>query len=175
MEEVYKDKSVKRKVCNGCKQRLSVSEFSEYLSGPRKGKFLHQCKLCILETAKAASERWRIAHPESLDGAAVRHRTLRKENPEYFRAIDRKFDAKRRRQIDLLKMERGCYDCGVMSLPPSCYDWDHLPGKEKLFNIGAQQGSFGLDSVIAEIDKCQLVCANCHRIRTENRKKKGES
>lgn len=123
----------------------------------------------------ANTARWRERHPEKVEAAKKTQRERRAENPEYFRDIERRSAANLRRKIDLLKLERGCYDCGVMGLPPSCYEWDHLPEKGKSFQIGAQMKSFGLDSVIAEIDKCQCVCANCHRVRTENRKKKGES
>ncbi len=43
-------------------------------------------------------------------------------------------------------------------------DFDHVRGK-KLFNIA--NGRYRTwKSVIIEIAKCDLVCANCHRIRT---------
>lgn len=98
-------------------------------------------------------------------------RVYRLTNPDKTRAICCRSNAKRRRFITLLKMDRPCYDCGGM-FPPEAMDWDHLPGKEKLFNIGAEQSSFSIEEVIDEISKCQLVCANCHRIRTWSRKRK---
>ena len=48
--------------------------------------------------------------------------------------------------------------------------WDHLPGTQKLMNladivhIGATR-----ERILAEIAKCELVCANCHAIRTYTR------
>ena len=50
-------------------------------------------------------------------------------------------------------------------------DLDHLPGHEKSF--GRSRAFFHPYSaavVLAEIAKCQAVCANCHRIRTEARR-----
>lgn len=127
------------------------------------------------EKERAASAEWRERNPEKLAAASQKQRERRLANPEHFRELERKAAANLRRKIDMLKVERGCYDCGVRGLPAIAYDWDHIPGKEKRFNIGAQMKSFGLDSVLAEIEKCQCVCATCHRLRTESRKMKGES
>lgn len=71
-----------------------------------------------------------------------------------------------RARIVLLKSERPCYDCGSM-FPPECMDFDHVFGK-KLFVISAGSGK-PWDTIREEIDKCQLVCSNCHRIRTKNK------
>jgi len=74
----------------------------------------------------------------------------------------------RRRKLSLLKMDRPCYDCGGV-FSPECMDWDHRPGTSKLFQIGhAIQRKFSL--VLEELAKCDLVCANCHRLRTIARK-----
>lgn len=59
---------------------------------------------------------------------------------------------------------RPCADCGG-TFDPVCMDFDHRPGEVKLFGI-AHGASRKLDKVIAEMAKCDLVCANCHRIRT---------
>lgn len=73
------------------------------------------------------------------------------------------------RKLNLLKMDRPCYDCGG-TFPLECMDWDHLPGKEKLFTV-SEGKSKSIESVVDEINKCQLVCANCHRVRTCSRPK----
>ena len=59
-----------------------------------------------------------------------------------------------------------CMDCGG-TFPPECMDFDHRDPATKLFNVsgGAVTGR-SLESVQAEVAKCDLVCANCHRIRT---------
>lgn len=58
-----------------------------------------------------------------------------------------------------------CADCG-QTFPPVCMDFDHLGGKD--FNIGSAS-TRSLETVLAEIAKCEVVCANCHRIRTADR------
>ena len=57
-----------------------------------------------------------------------------------------------------------CMDCGGV-FPPCAMDFDHRDAEEKKFNI-AQAASRTIDSLIEEIAKCDVVCANCHRIRT---------
>jgi len=61
-----------------------------------------------------------------------------------------------------------CMDCGG-SFPTECMDFDHRPGTQKLFGI-ATAWSVPLPRLLEEINKCDLVCANCHRIRTYQRK-----
>lgn len=61
-----------------------------------------------------------------------------------------------------------CTDCGN-TFPAVCMDFDHVRGV-KVANVctmvheGMSQGM-----VLREIEKCELVCANCHRIRTADR------
>lgn len=60
-----------------------------------------------------------------------------------------------------------CADCGG-SFPPECMDFDHVRG-EKSFGISASVGGFALARVQEELAKCDLVCANCHRVRTRKK------
>ena len=56
-----------------------------------------------------------------------------------------------------------CSDCGV-SYPYYVMDFDHVRG-QKAFTIGRGINSASVEQVRAEIEKCDIVCANCHRIR----------
>jgi len=63
----------------------------------------------------------------------------------------------------------GCVDCGFNG--SSCaLDFDHKPEFKKS-KIVSQMGSFPWHSILSEMAKCDLVCANCHRIRTKTRHK----
>ena len=46
--------------------------------------------------------------------------------------------------------------------------WDHKPGFEKLGDVSDFWGR-SRSEVLAEIAKCDLVCANCHAVRTFDR------
>lgn len=59
-----------------------------------------------------------------------------------------------------------CADCGRV-FQPVCVDFDHVRG-EKKFTLG-QYRFRPLTDIEAEIAKCDVVCACCHRIRTSNR------
>jgi len=56
-------------------------------------------------------------------------------------------------------------DCGN-SFPPVCMDFDHRPGEEKIKEISKCKSKAQVD---VEVLKCDLVCSNCHRIRTSRR------
>ena len=47
--------------------------------------------------------------------------------------------------------------------------WDHLPGFEKRANVADLVKRSLKKQAEEEIKKCELVCANCHAIRTHNR------
>ena len=57
----------------------------------------------------------------------------------------------------------------VFSTRPHVMDFDHV-GEGKVLNIGRMRSSgHSLEEIEAEIAKCELVCANCHRERTQQR------
>lgn len=66
-----------------------------------------------------------------------------------------------------IKVEQGCTDCGY-NTNPVALDFDHLPGHVKTYRIACMAG-MKRSLIDAEIAKCEVVCANCHRIRTAER------
>lgn len=58
-----------------------------------------------------------------------------------------------------------CMDCNI-KYPVYVMDFDHKDQSEKVANVGqiVLQGSW--KKLYAEIEKCDVVCSNCHRIRT---------
>ena len=70
--------------------------------------------------------------------------------------------------VAALKMRLGCTDCGYKG-HPAALDFDHLPGFEKR-EIIARMIGWPRSTLLAELAKCEVVCANCHRIRTWKRK-----
>ena len=88
------------------------------------------------------SRQWRETHPSS-----------------------REHKAMRRRYVDAYKAARGCVDCGEKD--PRCLDLDHKPGVIKVMSkvmSVANMVSTGqsLATVQAELEKCEVRCANCH-------------
>jgi formate-dependent nitrite reductase cytochrome c552 subunit len=64
-------------------------------------------------------------------------------------------------------MLHGCQDCGYRR-HAAALQFDHRPDEVKVGNISDWSGD--IESMIAEMDKCDVVCANCHAIRTELRR-----
>lgn len=60
---------------------------------------------------------------------------------------------------------KSCMDCGNDDI--RVLEFDHLENKE--FNLSAKIGGRKLESLMDEINKCDIVCSNCHKIRTSVR------
>lgn len=56
-----------------------------------------------------------------------------------------------------------CITCGVV-YPPPVYDFHHRNPEEKLFGISNALVNRSMDEILEEVKKCDLLCANCHRI-----------
>jgi hypothetical protein len=59
-----------------------------------------------------------------------------------------------------------CTDCGL-NYPHWVMQFDHLDGSTKIECISVMVGiPVNKETLLAEINKCELVCANCHATRT---------
>ena len=47
--------------------------------------------------------------------------------------------------------------------------WDHLPQFDKVGDFSRSWTGYSEEEILAEIAKCELVCTNCHTIRTFKR------
>lgn len=75
---------------------------------------------------------------------------------------------KLKRQLWDIKEESGCVDCGE-KYPHYMLDFDHIPGFEKIGNVADVVANYSWEKGMKELEKCQIVCANCHRIRSYQR------
>jgi hypothetical protein len=67
-----------------------------------------------------------------------------------------------------LKM-RPCSDCGG-TFHPAAMTFDHLPGAAKHSDVASMARRHSISRIKQEIAKCELVCANCHAVRTYERR-----
>lgn len=72
------------------------------------------------------------------------------------------------RYVQQYKQERGCTDCKIM-YPYWILELDHLPEFTKIGNVATMVATHSFEDVKAELAKCEVVCANCHKDRTRNR------
>lgn len=68
--------------------------------------------------------------------------------------------------VDAIK-DVPCMDCGN-KFPSECMDFDHRNPSEKVAKVSLLL-TYSLSRVLNEVEKCDIVCANCHRIRTNKR------
>lgn len=139
---------IEAKKCSRCKQIKQRSQFYRKSSNP-DGLDYH-CKDCQNSYAKIQYGRNKAVYIEK----AKRNKA--------------KQVAKLVPWIVELK-SRPCMDCGG-KFPPYVMDFDHLDPDLKVSNISAMVNVGMSQEVIQrELNKCELVCSNCHRIRSFKR------
>lgn len=81
------------------------------------------------------------------------------------------FIRRRREQMDLLDRIRRlpCSDCHE-SFPTCAMEFDHRVDISKLGNVSRMAGYVKIATLLEEIAKCDIVCTNCHRVRTFTRR-----
>lgn len=129
--------------CNKCKALKTITEFPIRTGAKRHGI----CKECFRAYSRTHYKKYRQRY---LDRAAAQRAELIA-------------------WVRNLKKSTPCADC-KLHFPYYVMDFDHLDGDEKAFGIAiAIQHSYSWRRLRAEIEKCEIVCANCHRIRTFQR------
>ena len=103
------------------------------------------CKVCVREKDK-------INYYKNLEISRKKAATSKKEI-RY-----------KKRQVILEYLKKCfCIDCGENN--PIVLEFDHI--KNKTFNVSYLiHKDVSLNKIFAEIDKCEVRCANCHRIKT---------
>ena len=74
----------------------------------------------------------------------------------------------RRLKLDFVRAikNKPCADCGI-KYPPYVMDFDHQNSDDKIVDVArAVNKNWSLKKIKKEVAKCEVVCANCHRIRT---------
>jgi len=128
------------KICCKCQQLKSFEEFNK--NNSRKDGRQTYCRICSIKSAKYSY--------------SSRKHELRQVFAE-------RADIKRRKivaQIGQIKADTGCIFCKEKE--PSCLDFHHTDNtKDKSVSYFAHAKS--ITKALKEIEKCIILCANCHR------------
>lgn len=101
-------------------------------------------------------------------GTTEANRKYYQANKERRAALNQEIRTRNYAYVNSLKDNAECVDCGAR-YPYYVMDFDHLGDKE--YNVSDMcRNMFSMDKLKAEIAKCEIVCANCHRIRTHTRR-----
>jgi len=133
------------KLCSKCNNAKEFSSFYIRKSGPRAGEYYEKCKECM-----------------KFRGRNYYHANRERQLPL---ALERRNKARRlkRQFINTLK-NKPCADCGNF-YPPYVMDFDHRD--DKIADIAyLTTRNWSLEKIKKEAEKCDIICANCHRIRT---------
>lgn len=129
------------KVCSKCKKNKELTEF--YKHHLRKDGLQSSCKECNNDRSK---KHYQANKNLYLQSNAKRVKLIKE-------------------WLQLYKESNPCKDCG-RKYPYYVMDFDHL--RDKIDSVSHMIGT-SKAKIAAEIAKYDLVCANCHRIRTFSR------
>lgn len=80
----------------------------------------------------------------------------------------KKLGTERRRAFILQYKSNPCMDCGG-KFEPCAMDFDHVRGKKYKALSCLVLAQASEEMILEELKKCELVCSNCHRVRTRDR------
>jgi|ERR1035437_1403508 hypothetical protein len=100
-------------------------------------------------------------------------KTYHEAHPGARREATKRFKKRTQAKVDAIKLDHGCVDCGY-NQHPRALQFDHIRG-EKVENVSRMVlQALAWERIEAEIAKCEVVCANCHAIRTATRLEEAE-
>lgn len=137
------------KGCGKCRSWLPTTSFSTDKTNATG--YGYWCKKCANENTKRHYKNW-VKDETWVNSKRERGRKLARES--------------KRKAVQY--MGNKCHDCGE-SYPDYIYDFHHLSGDTKVDNPSAilkKEWSVAKE----ELDKCVMVCANCHRERHYGKK-----
>lgn len=121
-----------------------------------------------LRADKSRAKRATVEGREAHNTRRARYRATAEGRAQERRQANARRQANRDRAA-AIKLAGGCIDCGYDAYPEAL-DFDHLPGTDKQLAVSHLiSDGMGWTVIEAEIAKCEVRCANCHRIRTAER------
>ena len=65
--------------------------------------------------------------------------------------------------VDNYKITHGCQECGYRKCAPAL-EFHHRDSDDKLSGVGQLVSECRpVETILAEMEKCDVLCANCHR------------
>jgi hypothetical protein len=132
------------RVCSRCHAAKPLSEFP--IKDKQRGTLRSYCRPCCSEYGK---EHYRKNAGVYTARARARAAIDRPRNREY---------------VATFLKTHPCVDCGEGD--PIVLEFDHRDPTTKRDDVGRLMHMANLTAVVAEVEKCDVRCGNCHRIRT---------
>lgn len=125
------------KQCSTCKKEKCVEDFHKSSKAP--SGYEYSCKEC-----------WKVYR---------RNHYL--QNKEKYLLKARKWEEVQKTKYRKLKSELCCLVCNENEI--SCLDFHHKDPSKKEYSVSSKANRVGVEKLKKEIDKCVVLCANCHR------------
>jgi len=126
------------KKCNKCEIDKPLSDFTK--NKAKKSGYNSYCKTC--------NKSYQKKHYEDNKNDYIQKKNNRKKLLKEF--------------VNSIKGEAKCSHCPEDDI--ACLDFHHIDDKDKDFNIGlAVNRGVSIETLQKEIDKCEILCSNCHR------------
>ena len=134
---------MEEKECGKCLKTKLIEEFN--VIRQKEGKRHYWCKQCVKEY-----DRQRFKDP------IIKERQKKKMR-EYKDAVYTK--------MYTYLQNHPCVDCSEDNI--LTLEFDHIT--QKTYTVGAMLQRYSWEKMLEEVKKCEVVCANCHSIRTATR------
>ena len=129
----------------------------------RINQHIKEWRLANLDRLRAYQAKYRATHREEIRGY---QQAYTKRYPDRFKTKMEGRLSKQRGYLMLL-LSRGCLECGMSDV--RVLQFDHVPERgTKKFKVTADVYK-PWKTFLEEVEKCDVVCANCHAIRTYGR------
>lgn len=132
------------KICTKC--NIEKPESSFYFKNKEQNIHKSKCIDCCMVYAK---HHYKINKPIYLKRAKTFNKNQTVLN--------------RQKMIEFLK-SKSCLDCKTQNY--RVLEFDHKNGKDKKTNVSNMICRYSWETIMEEISKCDIRCANCHRIKT---------
>ena len=133
-------------VCSKCNKDKCEDEF--FFKDKKNNRRHRQCKACY-RNGRDSKKQYQEHKEEYKSRANKRRIRLTSEN-----------------RINLINFLKGkkCNRCPENRLP--CLEFHHKDRDNKRENVSRMMNTYPWSTILEEIDKCEILCANCHKIVT---------
>lgn len=151
---IYKEKEAKLEGFNMSNSKKYYKENREKIL-----KYGSQWQKDNPEKVRGYTKKWKKNNPKKVK---KQKRRYYKKHPEKLSKYNRMRHQKRINYIQDYKLSKGCSVCGYNKCAEAL-DFHHT-GSNKNFRIALSIGkNKSLEEIKREMDKCIILCANCHR------------
>lgn len=129
------------KICTKCKKDLPLGDYR--VQNKLTGRLQSRCKTCNNEDVRAVYQKSEKRRQQQKKGQY--------DKIAYYKAVTNRY-----------KEIKGCHECKI-KYPYYVLEFHHLDSEEKEGQISVLIKSAGRARIKAEIEKCIVVCSNCHK------------